>query len=494
MRLELATGGAVGQERSIGSKLVGGGVRGAGMRAIFGMDLPEDATKAEREVYANATAMSNTPGPWALAAAPAALVKGAKGAKAVKAAKEEAERSLPLILPRAPAKSKEEIAAHAERVGRQMLGEHVTSGKPGDTKNLAGRSRKENERIKRIEYELEAAKKVPESQVVQSQIGDINVAFPGDYTLADTYLKTLGGEPIGSLQQGGSRYGLGKLDMKNPLFWASNEGPAQMVQNKVTEVANLFEPNRVLGQHLAMGRVANNFAQHFADASLRAIDYSKMSRNDMELFDTAVAAGYVKKNDKTGERMRISFPEWPGIADPEGALAEMKKNPELRKWFLSRMKTPKLTKATNMPNGLDIEWAITSPDLRNMEVNLTGHSVGELVPGAKLTDDAAHETYSKGIRGRYLGHQEALTPFVLSFPDATQHIMRTQRPQDFTGTIQKVFPHQIVDQQYLDELGQYKRNLDRVILGKKKGGAVKKSKVKMTDNLDAMRLAVQKRK
>jgi hypothetical protein len=108
-----------------------------------------------------------------------------------------------------------------------------------------------------------------------------------------------------------------------------------------------------------------------------------------------------------------------------------------------------------------------------MEVNLTGHSVGELVPGAKLTDDAAHETYSKGIRGRYLGHQEALTPFVLSFPDATQHIMRTQRPQDFTGTIQKVFPHQIVDQQYLDELGEYKRRLDRVILGKKNGGAVK---------------------
>jgi hypothetical protein len=474
MRLELATGGAVGQERSIGSKLVGGGVRGAGMRAIFGMDLPEDATKAEREVYANVTAMSNTPGPWALAAAPAALVKGAKGAKAVKAAKEEAERSLPLILPRAPAKSKEEIAAHAERVGRQMLGEHVTSGKPGDTKNLAGRSRKENERIKRIEYELEAAKKVPESQVVQPQIGDINVAFPGDYTLADTYLKTLGGEPIGALQQGGSRYGLGKLDMKNPLFWASNEGPAQMVQNKVTEVANLFEPNRVLGQHLAMGRVANNFAQHFADASLRAIDYSKMSRNDMNLFDTVIAAGYEKKNPKTGERVQISFPEWPGIADPAGALAEMKKNPELRKWFLSRMKTPELTQATNMPNGLDIEWAITSPDLRNMEVNLTGHSIGELVPGAKLTDDAAHETYSKGIRGRYLGHQEALTPFVLSFPDATQHIMRTQRPQDFTGTIQKVFPHQIVDQQYLDELGEYKRRLDRVILGKKNGGAVKK--------------------
>jgi hypothetical protein len=384
----------------------------------------------------------------------------------------ESERALPLRLPRAPAKTKQELARHAERVGRQMLGEHITSGKPGDTKNLAGRSRKENERIKSIEYELEPTKVIPQSTVHQSRVGDINVAFPGDYTVSDVQLKTLQGEPIGSVQQGGSRFGLGKLDMNNPLFWASNEGPAQLAQDKITDVAHLYEPERVMAQHLAMGRVANNFAQHFADASLRSIDYSKMSSKDMNLFDRIIAGGYDKKNQKTGEVESITFPHWPGIADPEAAMSTMKADPELRKWFLSRMKTPKVTKATNMPNGLDIEWAITNPDLRNMEVNLTGHSVGEMVPGASLTDTANHETYTKGIQGRYMGHQEALSPFVVSYPDAAEHIASTQRPQDFTGTIQKVFPHQIVDPQYIDEMGEYTRHLNRVLTGKKKGGAV----------------------
>lgn len=418
----------------------------------------------------------------ALEAATKAVDAEDAAAKAARmAALIESERALPLRLARAPAKSKSEIASHAERVGRQMLGEHITSGKPGKTANLAGRSKRESERVKNIEYEIVPTKDVPASQVHESQIGDINVAFPGDYTLSDVELKSLQGVPIGSKQEGGSRFGLGKLDMEEPLFWASNEGPAQLAQDKATDVFQLYEPNRVMAHHLAMGRTANNFAQHFADASLRAIDYSNLTPKDMNLFDSIIAGGYTKKNQKTGKLEDITFPHWPGIADPESALAAMKADPELRKWFLNRMKTPSVTEATKMPNGLDIEWAITSPDLRNLEVNLTGHSVGQLVPGAKLTDTANHQTYSKGIQGRYMGHQGALTPFVISFPDAAQHIASTQRPQDFTGTIQKVFPHQIVDQQYLDELGEYKRQLDRVLTGKKKGGPVKESEKDMAE-------------
>ena len=389
-----------------------------------------------------------------------------------RAALMNAERALPLNLPRAAAKSKQEIAAHAERVGRQMLGEHVRSGKPKDTQNLAGRSLKESQRLQNLRYELEPLKELPPVTTVDPRIGDINVAVPGDTSISDFVLKSIEDEPIGSVQQGGSLYGLGKLDRDDPLFWASNEGPAQQMQDKITDVAVLFEPERVLAQHLAMGRVANNFAQHFADASLRAIDYSKLSAKDMNTFDNVIAGGYTKKNQKTGEVQYITFPHWPGIADPEGALATMKADPELRKWFLSRMKTPKLTQATNMPNGLDIEWAITHPELRNMEVNLTGHSVGEMVPGAKLADDADHETYLKGIRGRFLGQQENLTPFAISYPDATQHIATTQRPQDFTGTIQKVFPHQRVDQQYIDEYGEYMRQLNKFLTGRKNGGEV----------------------
>lgn len=403
------------------------------------------------------------------------------GGKAVtkmglKAAASEAERALPLRLTRAMPKPLSEINAHAERVARQMMGEHVTSGKAGDTKNLAGRSMKESQRVKGLEYELVPTKDVPESQVVEAKLGDINVALPGDFTVSDVELKSLMGEPIGSRQEGGSRYGLGHLEDELPLFYASNEGPAQQVQNKVTELAELYGPERVMGHHMAMGPIATNFAQHFADANLRRIDYSKLRPADMYQFDKILSEGFVipKTNKKTGETTYkvVDFPDWPGIVDPQAAYFAMKQNPEMRKWFNKLMQTPKITEPLGLPNAQDVRYAITSPDLRDMEVNLTGHGVGELVPNAELTDTANHNTYLKGIRGIYKGHQDVLTPFPISFADAAQHIISTQRPQDFTGTIQKVFPHQIVDQQYLDELGAYRKRI-KELTGKKEGGAIK---------------------
>jgi hypothetical protein len=400
------------------------------------------------------------------------------GLKAARPVVSDAERALPLRLTRAMPKSKAEINAHAERVARQMMGEHVTSGKAGDTKNLAGRSMKESQRVKGLEYEIVPTKDVPESQVYQPQIGDINMALPGDFTLSDVELKSLQGEPVGSRQQGGSRYGLGHMEAETPLFYASNEVPAQGVQNKATDLSDLFGAERIIGQHMAMGPVATNFAQHFADANLRYTDYSKLRPQDMYEFDKIISEGFVtsKKDKKTGETIYkiVDFPDWPGVADPQSALAAMEKNPEMRKWYNRVMQTPKITEPLGFPSGQDVRYAITSPDLRDMEVNLTGHGVGQLVPGAPLTDTAQHATYSKGIPGMYLGHQEVLTPFAISFPDAAQHIITTKNPQDFTGTIQKVFPHQRVDQQFMDEMDQYRRRI-KELTGKKKGGVVKKA-------------------
>lgn len=388
--------------------------------------------------------------------------------KGVGAKKGKADEALPLNLPRARPKTDAEIDALATRVARQMNEEHVRA--PKKTSNLAGRSKKESDRLKAMEYELEPTGTAQPSTVYEAKKGDVNVALPGDQTVSDAILRRVGEiEGIDSVQQGGARYGLGKMDLDDPLFWASNEGPAQLFQTKVDRVADYFGPDRVVGQHLAMGPVSNNFAMHFADANLRAIDYSKMTPRQMNEFDKLIANGYIKKNQKTGEQEHITFGDWPGIANPEEALIAMRNNSELRKWFNNRMKTPDVTKPLNMPNGQDIQWAITEPLLRNMEVNLTGLSAGEMVPGAALTDTAAHGTYSKGIRGKALGHQEVLTPFTLSYADAAEHIASTQRPQDFTGTIQKVFPHQIVDDQYLNEIGRY-RDLIKKYTGKKQGG------------------------
>jgi len=374
---------------------------------------------------------------------------------------------LPLKLPRANL-SDEFIDQQADRVARQMLGEHVRSGKPKDTTNLAGRSKKESERLKGLNYKLTPIGTVAKEKPYTPRKGDVKVAFPGDQTVSDKILNEVEGFPIDSQQQGGAYYGLGQKHLKDPEFWKSTETPAKNVQAKVDRVAELFEPERVIGSHLAMGPTANNFAMHFADANLRAIDWSKAQPKNVNVFDSIIAGGY--KDPKTGEL--VSFPNWPGLADREGALAAMKEDSNLRKWFNNRMKTPAVTEPLGLPNGLDIQYAITEPRIRDMEINMTGLMTGELKPKA-LVEAAGtpHNTYSHRILGEALGPQEVLTPFVLDFPDAAQHIASTKRPSDFSSTIQKVFPHQVVDDQFINQYNQYRERIKK-LTGQKKGGVV----------------------
>ena len=382
------------------------------------------------------------------------------------------EPALPLNLPRAPSMSTQDMQAHVDRIARQQLGEHVT--RPGDTTNLSGRSKREAERIKGVGYGLRPTGTVAPSSEYQGRVGDINVALPGDQTIADTMLEHINDKPVESQQEGGARYGAGKMHLPESerAFWASGEQPAQMFQNKVTELARMTGENpRVIAHHLAMGRIANNFAQHFADANLKAIESHMVEPENAEQFNQIIRMGYEKLHPKTKKRMHISFPEFPGVENPDAAYMAMQKNPEMRKWFNNRMKTPNITQALGMPSGLDIEHAISEPALRNMEISLTGHSVGKMVPGAELRPGAKHGTYSHDILGEALGHAPELAPLDIAFPDASAHIRREYAPKDFTGTMQKVFPHQIVDPQHLDQMSRYYEML-RKTRGYADGGEV----------------------
>jgi hypothetical protein len=422
---------------------------------------------------------------------PVHLSKGTKAAEIVEATAEgianlfakysgkapkEAKEAMPLVLPRAAPKTSQEINEIAERVARQMIGEHVTP--QGKTVNLAGRSKKEAERVKQLQFQLTPTGTVAQAKVNNPQIGDVNVAFPGDQTISDTILDTLQGETINSLQQGGAKYGLGQRHLIDPEFWKSNIGPAQGIQGRIDDLYAKYMPERMVGEHLAMGPMSNNFAMHFADANLKALDWSKLKPKDVAIFDSHIADGYVikKKNKTTGEvtTKHVKFPDWPGLASPDLAFEAMQKNPEMRKWFNNRMKTPDLTQPLGLPNGRDIEYAISEPAIRNLEINMTGLNTGILKPNAPVEPlGNIHNTYTHRILGEAIGPREVLSPFTMSYPDATAHVLRTQSPSDFTGTIQKVFPHQVVDQQYLDEMGKYQDRVKQIV-GYQKGGAVKK--------------------
>jgi hypothetical protein len=384
------------------------------------------------------------------------------------------DQALPLNLARANPKTTAELREIAERVGRQINNEHVTSPLSG-TNNLAGRSKKESERLQKLNYVLKKDPAIKQPNIYNPKLGDVLIANPGDQTVSDSVLKSieelgLGDVPIDSPQQGGSRFSLGTIarDPKGQRgWWASGPNPSQSIQDKgVRLLEQLDLPGRVVASHLAMGPISNNYALHQADANLRAAALQGISDESANYFDDLMRRGTkVKGQDMT-------FLDWPGIKNTQAAYDAMRENPEMRKWFVNRMKVPSITEPLGFPSGLDVQWATTEPDLRNLEVNMTGHTMGELDPYAPLLNEDWHNTYEKRIPlGGRVGKQKALTPFSLAFPDATQHIMSTQRPQDFTGTIQKVFPHQVVDDQWINEVNEYARMLKK-ITGKKKGGKV----------------------
>jgi hypothetical protein len=396
------------------------------------------------------------------------LLKALKGSKTI-----GNYQALPLNLPRAPNLPPQEITKTAERVARQQMGQHVRQSDK-IAANLAGRSVKEADKLQKMQVDIQPTKEVMQSVVVPEEVGQVRIALPGDISVADQMLMEVEGLPIGSVQEGGAKYGLGKQDLDDPRFWASNEGPAQIFQNKVTDLANMYETPEILAQHLAMGHDAMNFAQHFADANLLAIQASNVHPKAAEMFNKMIREGYEKKNKKTGERIRFAFPDFPGIENYKESYEAMQNNPEMRKWFNERMKTEKDTAPLGLPSGKEIEYAIMEPALRNMEHSLTGLSVGRMKPGASLIPGSKHQTYSHDIAGQALGHTKELTPIELAFPDASAYIKSTKRPQDFTPTIQKLFPHQVVDEQYINQLGEYYNRLKQ-IRGYKKGGEVKKT-------------------
>jgi hypothetical protein len=426
---------------------------------------------------------------------------GAKAIKALKPAKVEKEPAVPLTLPRVRPTTKDIMEA-AERVGKQQAGEFVRSPLLKDTTNLAGRSKREFDRLKKLDYKVTPIKDLPEMKPYEAKIGEVNIALPGDQTISDMLVESVDDMPIGVISEGGANFGRGRLSdpEETRAFWASNIGPAGSFQRKVTELARLYDTDMVTAYHLAMGQTSNNFAQHLAEANMKAIDYSKLDKSKMNRFDSEIAAGTFKTDKKTGERIYTTFPEWPGIANPEEALEAMKKDPELRKWFNDRMKTLKSTKPSDLPNAKSIEYAMTEPDIRDLEINMTGLSAGRMKPGAELIPDSAHQTYSHDIPGTALGRAPELSPFSISFPDATAFVRENYRAPDFTGTIQKVFPHQVVDEAYLEDMYKYYTQL-RKVRGFNEGGEVKnqnneqhvQNPVHFTESPDAMRLALTKR-
>jgi hypothetical protein len=407
--------------------------------------------------------ISDNPDVMALELQAGGLVKGLKAA--AKASKAEKELALPPVLPRAPAKTREEIRPYAQRMAQQMTGEFYRPN-PKKSENVAGKSFSQFKMEKGLEHDIRPTREVVEPEVadIEKQLGMLKIGISGDTTIADKVLRRAGPYELfdPSPQHGGPRYGLG-----GEGAWASNNPIAATVQKRVNELSEAYGAPP-LGQYMAMGPQGSNFAQHFADANLQAIDTSAMTKAQIEQINKLIREG----SQKSGPR-----PSFPGIEDRGSAYLHFAIDPELRKHFNDLMQKTSVTEKLNLPDGRIILHAITEPELRDKEILNTGFSQMRLKSAfdPESLQISAHPTYSHVIpheEGSAVTRTKYLTPGELEFSDVLDYAKQHYRPQDMTRVFQTSTPRQIVDPQHIDEMKMYEE-LMKEYTGKKAGGAVR---------------------
>jgi hypothetical protein len=394
-------------------------------------------------------------------------------------------------LARAPAKSKQEIEAIAERLAPQVTGEYVRESAKS-AKTVAGKTQKQFQREKTLPVDVRptTAERVPERVDIERLKGNVMIGIPGDPTLAGKTLYGVGDFKLGSPspQHGGPLYGL----YNDENFWASGLGAARRVQNLAKEAGEQYDAP-VMGKYVMMGPESINYAQHFADANLQAIDLSKMTKKQIEQFNELIRKG----SPKSGPRE-----SFPGIEDKGEAYLQMAIDPELRKHFNALMQMPTVTEKLNLPSGTDIRFAITEPSLRDLETGVTGFSMGKMRPDVSSKDLplSTHPTYSHDIPGEFSGQSKYPMPYELSFPDTLQSVRANpaQAASEF-GSLKMVGPRQTIDQQMIDEIKMYEERMKQ-LTGKKAGGKISanneqqvQNPVHFNENPDAMRLELTKR-
>lgn len=390
-------------------------------------------------------------------------------AKAAKKAAKTAKPALPLDLPRAPAKTKEEIRPIAQRMAQQMTGEFVRPD-PKKSVNPAGKSLKQFQMEQQLQHDIRptAGSNLSAQQIadIEKQMGMLKIGVSGDTTIADQTLHRAGPYELDlpSPQHGGPLYGLG-----GEGAWASNNPVAATFQKRVQELSQAHGDAPVLGQFLAMGPSGSNFAMHFADANLRAIDISKMNQSQIDMVNDLIRAG----TKKSGPR-----PAFLGIEDKESAYLHFAVDPELRKHFNAIMQKPDYTTKLGLPDGRVILHAITEPELRNTEILTSGLSQMRLDPSVdpSTLSLSAHPTYSHVIPkvpNSEIGKTKYLIPAEMEFPDVAEYAKKNYRPEDLTRVYQTATPRQMIDQQHIDEIKMYEEMM-KELTGRKKGGAISK--------------------
>lgn len=377
--------------------------------------------------------------------------------KGLKSAEKAKQYATPAKFERAPAKTKAEVEALAQRMAPQFLGEFVR--KPESTFSVAGKSMKQYRREKDLPIVYGGERPTPDVFDITKHEGEMMVGVPGDPTIAHRTLEQIGDiRPDAPVElHGGPLYGL------EGEFWASGKGPATGLQAVARRGSEAYGGVPVVGQYIRMPE-GTPYALHTTDALLSFQRPEMLGKRKLEQLNAEIRRGNLKNK----------FPEFVGFEDPDLVLLQAQDNPNLRKHINNVLLKPTTAEKYGLYPGPDIDAAITEAGLRNLETGATGFSVGRLFPESKLIE-SAHPTYEFDIPGRMIGQTKYPQPYELTFPDALKFAREGLKPGvgEF-GMLKMIGPRQIIDAQLVDEINMYQEAMKK-LTGKKKGGTIKKA-------------------
>jgi len=400
----------------------------------------------------------------------------------------------PLHYDPAPSLSKAEINAMAERMVRQMSGLDNPNNK-----TLQQLAREQN-----LPIGIKGSKKMDVPIINYEELkGAYSVGVPGDTSRggvkptkggsmgapkAGEYLTHIGGEkldqPVGLF--GGKDYGA----FGHPAGWASDLGASAGMFNVVKKLAEENPEREVYGHYHKMSPEALNHAVHMLDAVL---SHHKPHASPAERI--AMLNDLMRNQKTTTSKHDVPYPEFPGFENPADIMLQGQMNSGMRKKIIGL-----LGKEKYFPGGKqkldDIIYAISHPELRNIETGAGGSAIIKFDPTRNLKESMSpHPTYGHDIPSKLAGRTRYLTPAELLAPRSMHNAKR-----EIAAIGKKVVPfnqakmniiREPIDEQYINQMGEYEQAMKKR-LGYKKGGNVKGAKV--TDNLDTMRLALTRNK
>ena len=426
----------------------------------------------------------NPPGPPG-APPPPGMKKGGS-------AKEQKE----LHFPPSPALMKSEIEAHAERMSRQMEG----------TDNPNKKTIQQIKREKSLPIEITQGAPKQDVPIIDwaKRKGSYSIGVPGDPSRgglafeepnanktnlenpkAGEYLHSIGEEKLESPvpMYGGKDYGA----YGHPEGWASDLGASAGMFNIVKRLHEEDPTRQIYGHYHKMSPESLNHAVHMMDAVMSHHRPHQLPKEHIE------ALNHLMRNvATTTSKSDVRYPEFPGFENPEDVMFHGSLNSGMRKKLINILGTEKYYPGGKQKMN-DIIYAMSHPELRNIETGAGGSAILQFDPTRGLKENISrHPTYGHDIPSKLIARTRYITPAKIIAPRSMH-----QAEQAIAAMGKKVLPfnqakmsiiREPIDEQYINQMGEYETAMKKR-LGYKKGGGVK-----LQPTQDTMRLALTRKK